>query len=101
LFQKISTFIQKNYKTNLIMKKSILLFSAVAALVMASCGGAKEEEKKDGPELCTCVNEKWENDEEKTACEEMRKEWEAKYNDSSEDDKKKMMEEIEACVKAK
>lgn len=80
------------------MKKSILILSALVAITIASCGGAKEEgDDKKGPELCTCVNEKWENDEEKAACEEMKKEWEAKYNDSSEDDKKKMMDEIMAC----
>jgi len=84
------------------MKKSILGLGMLTMLILASCGGAKEEgDAKKGPELCTCVNEKWENDEEKEACETMRKEWEAKYNDSSEDDKKKMMDEIEACVKAK
>jgi hypothetical protein len=79
------------------MKKSILVLSAFIAITISSCGGAKEGDDKKGPELCTCVNEKWENDEEKAACEEMKKEWEAKYNDASEDDKKKLRDEVMAC----
>ena len=84
--------------------KKMFYVSALAGMsILASYGGSKTEdaEEKKGPDLCTCVNGKAENDADKKACEEMEQEWKAKYNDASEEDKKKMQEEVMACESSK
>lgn len=73
------------------MKKVLLVFAMGAFLF--SCGG---------PSTCDCVNpsdEQKKDEDFKKACDEMQKEWEAEYKEASDEDKKKMKEEIEACEK--
>ena len=68
------------------MKKVLLSVAVVAAF--ASCGG---------PSICDCVNEAEGVD--KEVCDKMEKEWKDKFKDASDDDKKKMREEVDACKK--
>lgn len=75
------------------MKKLIYSVAAVAAFAFASCGG---------PSVCDCVNAgKDADDKTKEKCEAMEKEWKEKYDKASDDEKKKLMEEIQACEKEK
>ena len=75
------------------MKKVLLVFAMGAFLF--SCGG---------PSTCDCVNateEQMKDEDFKKGCDEMEKDWKAKYKEASDEDKKTMMEEIEACEKDK
>ena len=73
------------------MKKVLLSLGVVAAFAMTSCGG--------GPSVCECVNIDEDSADEAMIkeCETMEKEWKAKYEEASEEDKKEMMKEIKAC----
>ncbi len=77
------------------MKKAIYSVAVLAAFLMASCGG--------GPALCDCVNldEDKADDKMKEACKTMEKEWKDKYEKASDDEKKKLQEEAEACEEKK
>ena len=74
------------------MKKLIYSVAVVAAFALASCGG--------GPSLCDCVNiDDKADDKMKEACATMGKESKEKYEKASDEDKEKMMKEMEACKK--
>jgi len=70
--------------------KKLLIIPALA--IFASCGG---------PSVCDCVNMDRDkaDDKMKTKCEEMEKEWKDKYEKASDDEKKKLEEEVKACKK--
>lgn len=75
------------------MKKLIYSAAVLAAFSFASCGG---------PSVCDCVNiDDKADDKMKEACKTMEKEWKDKFDKASDDEKKKLMEEIEACEKDK
>lgn len=71
-----------------------------AAFTVVSCGDEKDEDSKEGsngPDVCKCVNEEWENEDEEKACKELEMEWKDKFQNASEEEKEKMMEQIKAC----
>ena len=75
------------------MKKLIYSVAVLAAFAFASCGG---------PSLCDCVNMKDDADDKtKEACKTMEKEWKDKYEKASDEEKKKLQEEVEACEEKK
>jgi hypothetical protein len=80
------------------MKKLILSIAVITAFALSSCGG------KDGEDLsvCDCVNMKDDADDKtKEACKTMEKEWKDKYEKASDEEKKKLQEEVEACEEKK
>jgi len=70
------------------MKKIVLSVAVIATMGIASCGGTS---------LCECVN----MDEMTEECKTMKKDWKAKFKEASDEDKKTMQAEIEACEKEK
>lgn len=75
------------------MKKLIYSVAVLAVFTFASCGG---------PSLCDCVNMKDDADDKtKEACKTMEKEWKDKYDKASDEEKKKLQEEAEACEEKK
>ena len=70
------------------MKKVLLSVAVVALMGLSSCGGAS---------LCDCIN----MDEMNEECKTMKKEWKAKYEKASDEEKEKMQAEAEACEKEK
>ena len=75
------------------MKKLIYSVAVLAVFTFASCGG---------PSLCDCVNMKDDADDKtKEACKTMGKEWKDKYDKASDEEKKKLQEEVEACEEKK
>jgi len=75
------------------MKKLIFSVAVFSAFALSSCGG--------GPSVCDCVNMDKDkaDDKMKEACKTLRKEWEEKYEKASDDEKKKLEEEVSACKK--
>ncbi len=75
------------------MKKLIYSVAVLAAFTFASCGG---------PSLCDCINiDDKADDKTKEACKTMEKEWKDKYDKASDDEKKKLQEEAQACEEKK
>ena len=84
------------------MKKVLLSLAVIAAIGMTSCGEEsgddkdKDKEKGASISICDCMS-----DENAEGCDELKKEWETKYENADEGEKeilmKDMMEEAEKC----
>ena len=74
--------------------KKVLLVCAMGAFLF-SCGG---------PSTCDCVNatkEQRDDADFKKSCDEMRDEWDKKFKEASDDERKEMKDEVDACKKDK
>ena len=92
----------ENYK-KYIVKKVLLVFAMGAFLFSCGDGSDEEKDKDKGPDLCDCVNatdEQNKDEDFKDACDEMEKEWEAEFKESSREDRAMMQEEIDDCYNA-
>ena len=67
------------------MKKLFVSAGVVSAMFLSSCGGAS---------LCDCVNGDKKGSEE---CKTMEKEFKAKFEKATDDEKEAMMKEMKAC----
>jgi hypothetical protein len=75
------------------MKKLLLSVAVVATMGLASCG---DDEAASKNAMCECINAKGDPSDD---CKALEKEWTAKYEKASDEDKKKLDGEMKACKK--